>query len=77
MATTTTLPTLSAHETERLLREAASYLLLVEAFRDHGVEPAWASDETRPDWWFAEWASAPQLDHADLPAGDGDDPALD
>jgi hypothetical protein len=41
MGTTTTLPTLAPADAKRLLREAAAYLMLVDAFRAEGVEPAW------------------------------------
>jgi hypothetical protein len=41
MGTTTTLPMLAPADAERLLREAAAYLMLVDAFRAQGVEPAW------------------------------------
>ena len=45
MATTTTaLPTLSADDAERLARETQSYLMLVDAFRAEGVEPAWGAE---------------------------------
>jgi hypothetical protein len=45
MATTTTaLPTLSADDAERLARETESYLMLVDAFRAEGIEPAWGTE---------------------------------
>ena len=45
MATTTTaLPTLSADDAERLARETESYLMLVDAFRAEGIEPAWGAE---------------------------------
>ena len=48
MATTTTaLPTLAADDAERLARETQSYLMLVDAFRAEGIEPAWGA-ETEP-----------------------------
>ena len=46
MATTTTaLPTLSADDAERLAHETQSYLMLVDAFRAEGIEPAWGMAE--------------------------------
>jgi hypothetical protein len=54
--TTTTLPRLTAADAERLLREAAAYLLLVDAFRAEGVEPAWGRPEA-PAWPPAELPS--------------------
>jgi hypothetical protein len=48
MATSTTsLPTLSRPDVERLVREAASYLMLVDEFRVEGIEPAWGAAESQ------------------------------
>jgi hypothetical protein len=49
MSTTTTLPTLAAADAERLSREAAAYLVLVDAFRTAGVEPAWGIANAAPE----------------------------
>jgi len=48
MATSTTsLPILSRPDAERLVREAASYLMLVDEFRAEGIEPTWGAPESQ------------------------------
>jgi hypothetical protein len=37
-----------------LFDEIVRYLAAVDTFRAEGPEPAWADDQTLPEWWLEE-----------------------